>query len=161
MLDESTTVSGHPKLDALDRPYIDCGPAPRATTTGEFWGPLPLLCPYLSKHPVTSDTDPTTNDGSLNAFHEIGQFVNKQWVWNDVQGYMAKNANDTLDTWKLDLKVPCFKGMCAQDWEGFVHGINPIADPAQYVQDPADEHKIFGCDIYCPCSWRCNLDLGF
>lgn len=150
VLDDTSTTSGHPRLDEVDRPFIDCGPPPRPTTTGEIWGPLPLLCPFLSKHPISSANDPTNNDGSVNAFHQIGQFQGRQWVWNDVPGYLAKSDHDVLDTWRLDLKVPCFRGHCAQDWEAYVAGVNPNAATTTdlYVQDPADEHKIFGCDIW-------------
>ena len=150
VLDENSTTSGHPTLGPSDVPFIDCGRAPRELVTGETWGPLPLLCPYLSKHPVKTDADPTTNDGSLNAFHQIGEWQGHQWVWNDVNGYLAKSAQDISDTWNLDLKVPCFKGYCAQDWVAYVSGINPAAATSTdlYVQDPANQHKVFGCDIW-------------
>lgn len=147
--DPTSTTSGEPKLDAVDRPFIDCGPAPRPldTAKGEVWGALPLLCPYISKHPVPNVSG-ESNDGSLPAFHEIGTFVNKQWVWNDVDGNMSKIFGDVFDIWNLDLRVPCFKGQCAQDWDEFVRDNNPQADPFQYVLPESDEHKIFGCDIW-------------
>lgn len=148
LLDEDSTTSGEPRLDAADVPFIDCGPVPRNLVTGEIWGPLPLLCPYLSKHPIRSEGDPSSNDGSLDAFHQIGQFQGRQWFWNDVDGYMAKSDNDTSDMWNLDLKVPCFKGHCAQDWDAYVQGINPNATSTDYIQDPANQHKVFGCDIW-------------
>lgn len=146
--DLENTATGHIKLDPEDKPIIDCGPAPRALETFETWGPLPLLCPYLSKHPLTSDADPSKNDGSLDAFHEIGHWVGRQFVWNDVKGRLAKSEQDLVDNWNIDLKVPCFKGMCAQDWDAFVHGINPNATSTDYIQDPANEHKVFGCDLW-------------
>lgn len=137
MLDFASTKSGEPKLGPTDIPFIDCGEPPRPTTTGETWGPLPLLCPYLSKHP---DNVPA-NDGSLNAFHDIGQFSltqKGQFIWKDVNGRLAKSENDFVDVWNIDLKVPCFKGSCAQD----------DLVPAEYEADPNDEHKIFGCDLW-------------
>jgi len=145
--DPTSTTSGEPKLDLLDRPIVNCGPAPRQLQTGETWGPLPLLCPYLSKRPIPTVSG-ESNDGSLPAFHQIGQFVGKRWVWNEVDGAMSKALGDILDIWNLDLKVPCFKGQCAQDWDKFVTDINPNADPSQYTEDPSNEHKIFGCDIW-------------
>lgn len=110
--------------------------------------PLPLLCRYLSKHPIPGEGDPSQNDGSLDAFHEIGATSTQGWVWNDVKGYLAKSANDYYDTWNLDLKVPCFEGNCAQDWADYVHGINPNANPDDYVQPIKNEHQLFGCDIW-------------
>ncbi len=140
------TGTGEPKLDPADVPFIDCGTAPRPLVTGETWGLLPLLCEYISKHP--DGTPQPGNDGSLNSFHQIGQWVNKQWVWNDVDGRLAKSENDIVDTWTIDLKVPCFGNHCAQDWEKFVTDINSQADPDQYVQPIGNEHKIFGCNLW-------------
>ncbi len=139
------TQSGH--VD--DQGNINC-PRPEEDLSGQgaSYGPLPLLCPYLSKHEETEDGQETDNDGSLAAFHKIGQVVSSTWVWNDVKGRLAKLAPDTSDTWNLDLKVPCFGGHCAQDWADFVHGINPDADPDQYTRPIEDEHKVFGCDIW-------------
>ncbi|MEK7561008.1 MAG: hypothetical protein AAB539_03580 [Patescibacteria group bacterium] len=149
------TMSGH--VD--DGGHMSCPPEPthrpqEVPTTGVTWDMLPLLCPYLSKHPIASSTSATGepifdgNDGSLNAFHQIGAMVGGHWKWNDVAGYLAKSANDIIDWWNIDLKVPCFGGYCAQDWEGFVRGINPDAIPGDYVRPIADEHKIFGCDLW-------------
>lgn len=150
------TVSGHVDdqgnmtcLEPTDNP--DPVNHPNAT-----FGVLPLLCDYLSKHELTEDGQETDNDGSLLAFHRIGEMKDHdndlntpdQWVWNDVTGRLAKSAPDTEDTWNLDLKVPCFGGYCAQDWADFVHGINPNVDPDDYVQDILDEHKVFGCDLW-------------
>ena len=117
---------------------------------------LPLLCPYLSKHPIIDNTefdggpDTSDNDGSLDAFHQIGYISTSTgiWVWNDVSGYLAKSANDYYDTWNLDLKVPCFGGNCAQDWADYVYNINSSANPDDYVQPIGNEHKLFGCDIW-------------
>lgn len=138
VLDELSTRSGEPRLGPVDVPFIFCGDPPRQLATNETWGPLPLLCPYLSKHPISGPNDPSQNDGSLNAFHEIGHWVGRQWVWNDVPGRLAKSENDRVDLWNLDLVVPCFKGSCAQD----------DVVPAEFEADPLDEHKIFGCDLW-------------
>ena len=113
---------------------------------------LPLLCRYLSKHP---DGNPEpSNDGTLPAFHEIGQAVQDpltglwSWVWNDVLGLLVKSDNDIEDNWTIDLKTPCFEGNCGQDWENFVLGINPQADPNAYIQPQSNEHELFGCDLW-------------
>lgn len=145
------TATGHVTLDPVDVPYVDCGPAPRQldASKGEIWGPLPLLCPYLSKHEDTDDGSETNNDGSMPAFHEPYTFVGHQVVWNDVKGRLSKLAQDIADNWVIDLAVPCFGGYCAQDWAEFVHDKNPYAgDPAQWVQPIENEHKVFGCDIW-------------
>ena len=53
------------------------------------------------------------------------------------------------DPWTIDLAAPCFAGACAQDWASFVVKINPNAgDPSQYIQPAANEHKVFGCDLW-------------
>ena len=102
---------------------------------------LPLLCPYLSKH------SPKTNDTSIPAFH--GPLAD----WTDAISNQFKALGKLTKTepstdWTIDLKVPCFAGMCAQDWEKFVTGINPNVNAAEYIQ-PADmEHAIFGCDLW-------------
>lgn len=107
----------------------------------------PSLCPYLSKHP---DNNPSTgpnanNDVGVSAFHDP----------NDPSSYahgklvkLPAIGNDPSDTWTIDLAVPCFRGQCAQDWEDFVHSLNPQADPAVYMADPANEHQMFGCDLW-------------
>lgn len=103
--------------------------------------PLPLLCPFLSKHPdgVNDLQASSTNDGTLDAFH--GPLTG----WNastselyQVAGLLTKITQDTIDNWTIDLHVPCFKGSCAQD--------NIV--PAAYQEDPALEHQEFGCDLW-------------
>ena len=157
------TATGHVGVNASGTVEVDCGPDPRAKDAagnplplGSAWDVLPSLCEYLSKHEQTEDGQEGENDGSLNAFHSMGHVDDKgtidpsddEWVWNDVDGRLAKSAPDITDVWNLDLKVPCFGGNCAQDWEDFVLGINASATPAEYVQDIANEHKIFGCDVW-------------
>lgn len=146
VLDYSSTATGHVSLGPVDEIIIDCGPAPRDLAQGETWGVLPSLCEYISKEP---DENPEPgNDGSLASFHEPFTFVGHQLVWNDVKGHLAKSANDLSDNWTIDLAVPCFGGYCAQDWTDFVHRINPDADPSEYTQPIANEHKVFGCDLW-------------
>jgi len=93
---------------------------------------LPLLCPYLSKHEVGTEN-------GINAFHgSLTNWTLADTISTQVRGLLSKAANDTSDTWTIDLHVPCFAGSCAQD--------NVI--PANYQADPADEHQIFGCDLW-------------
>lgn len=90
---------------------------------------MPLLCPYLSKEEITQDGLEGENDGvSIPAFHEFLE---------EVTGRLSFPAEDLDDEWLIDLDVPCFEGMCAQDWghEGF-------------ELDPEDESEIFGCDLW-------------
>lgn len=82
------------------------------------------LCEYLSKEP---DGTPG-NDGSLGAFHDM---------WAEVDGRLAKSEDDYEDVWTIDLDVPCFEGMCAQDWTHTGYEL------------PADlESQMFGCDLW-------------
>ncbi len=116
---------------------------------------LPLLCPYLSKHEMSADGDNTENDGpGIKAFHGLPgawdlakamSFDSKVW------GVLTSSGGDTADLWNIDLKVPCFRGFCAQDWPTFVatfseDGAN--ADPEAYKADPALQHAVFGCDLW-------------
>ena len=168
-IDEQSTQTGHPKLDAVDVPYIDCGVKvnvpenpgdptanPPVPPTGDGipdnakWGPLPLLCNYISKHPDGVDDGgvESDNDGSLNSFHQAWTWNGRQLVWTDTSGRLAKSDNDTSDNWTIDLAVPCFGGYCAQDWADFVHSYDPQADPNAYTQPIENEHKVFGCDLW-------------
>lgn len=127
------------------------------TQTGAFicpdgYVPLPLLCPYLSKHEVTTDGIVSENDSAgIGAFHGD----TSHWGLDDAQatavtGHLAKSQQDFDDEWNIDLKVPCFQGECAQDWATFVRteSGNPNIDPAKYVQPKTREHQIFGCDLW-------------
>ena len=141
------TVSGH----VNDNGIISCPEVLGPTGQPILYQPLPLLCPYLSKHEMTQDTNrpsDTDLDGWLAAFHQIGATSTQGWVWTDVNGYLSKGDEDISDQWKLDLKVPCFEGSCAQDWADYVHGINSQADPDDYIQPAENEHDLFGCDIW-------------
>lgn len=151
-LENFPTATGHVNVDsATGEVTIDCGPAPAGMpTTNANWGVLPSLCEYVSKHP---DNRPE-NDGSLDSFHAPYTIVKDDndlygIRWNDTKGHLAKLQQDIQDLWTIDLAVPCFGNHCAQDWEAFVTGINASATPAsQWVQPIANEHKIFGCDLW-------------
>ena len=113
---------------------------------------LPLLCPYLSKSEISTDGLKSENDGlALSAFH--GPILSNQWTLAvaksfDVKGHLAKSDQDMDDRWNIDLKVPCFGGHCAQDWESFVKNVNPDAKPEEYIQPIEKEHQLFGCDLW-------------
>ena len=148
MLPNFPTATGHITV-VNGQVKIDCGPDPRPLDptgqplpTGSTWGVLPSLCPYISKE------GEDRNDGDTPSFHQPWQIVNGQIVWLDTPGRLAKSEQDIKDEWVIDLAVPCFGGFCAQDWADFVHGINPNADPKDYTQPIANEHKIFGCDLW-------------
>ena len=116
---------------------------------------MPLLCPYLSKTEISTDgTAPGgENDKgpAIKPFH--GPITLEEWTnavsntWATL-GRLAKSEQDFDDTWNIDLKTPCFEGHCAQDWEDFVHEFNAEAVPADYVQPIANEHQLFGCDLW-------------
>lgn len=159
------TRTGH-VLEATSTPndltdyYINCGEPPRPLVedpgdpvVDEDWGPLPLLCPYLSKHKHTDDPDvdqqsPVDHEIEVDAFHQPWTVVNDIVNWVQATGRLAKSEGDFGDHWNIDLRVPCFGDHCAQDWEEFVEEWNPLADPDDYVQPIENEHKIFGCDLW-------------
>lgn len=96
---------------------------------------LPLLCPFLSKHP---DGTPE-NDGSLDAFHgPIDNWTPEDTEDFEVEGRLSKLEQDLEDIWDIDLVVPCFAGNCAQD--------NVV--PPDYQLNPELEHALFGCDLW-------------
>lgn len=136
-----------------------------ATTTGNFicedaanYHMLPLLCPFLSKHELSTDGNNNENDNPLNqgqngigAFHGLpGPWTLQTTLSTAVFGQLDKSVGDNSDTWNIDLKVPCFKGMCAQDWPDFVRreSQNQNINVDAYKLDPGDEHKLFGCDLW-------------
>lgn len=144
VLDHASTKTGHIIPGTGSEYTIDCGTAPRQMSTNETWGVLPSLCPYISKE----DDNTPNNDSSLPSFHEPFTVSGGAVHYNDATGYLAKSAQDVSDTWNIDLAVPCFSGECAQDWASFVTGINNSANPNDYTQPKANEHKIFGCDLW-------------
>ncbi|TSC81663.1 MAG: hypothetical protein G01um101420_909 [Parcubacteria group bacterium Gr01-1014_20] len=158
--DLANTATGH-VIPTLDDPLtlevdeskggtaytIDCGPTPRELTTGESWGVLPSLCEYISKE--EDGTPGEGNDETMPSFHTPWTVSGGQVNWNDTDGRLAKSEQDIVDNWNIDLAVPCFGGNCAQDWADFVADINPNAgDPNQWTQPLANEHMIFGCDLW-------------
>jgi uncharacterized protein YegL len=156
---EGSTKTGHiivntATTDDLTDYTIDCGTRPEVPNfvfdeQTHKYGVLPMLCPYISKHP---DGTPT-NDGSLNSFHKPFEVINNGIKWNDTAGHLAKSQQDTVDNWTIDLAVPCFGGQCAQDWLSFVRRISGNAEMTQqeadqYTQPTDNEHKVFGCDLW-------------
>lgn len=110
---------------------------------------LPILCPYLSKHETTGDGSVDNDSAGINAFHGDPFFwTPTTTIATQVTGRLGKSVQDTADNWKIDLRVPCFAGHCAQDWDKFVLENNPDVNPSDYVQPTENEHKIFGCDIW-------------
>lgn len=162
ILDHSSTATGHVIVDpqAPNGYRIDCGPTPRRLIDVdlpetpqndiESWDVLPLLCPYLSKHPdgVNDNQVTSSNDQRLPSFHQPFTIENDQVKWNDTKGHLAKSQSDTVDDWIIDLAVPCFGGFCAQDWADFVATHNDQANPDDYVGNIEDEHKVYGCDLW-------------
>jgi len=159
LVDEPLATTGHIEIIENQETRVNCGVPPRILTEGETWGLLPSLCEYISKDGGEEDGRSDENDGTTPSFH-------KPWVivqgddpstpnvetsyidYTDTPGKLIKSLGDEIDNWVIDLAVPCFGGFCAQDWENFVHGINPEAIPAEYTQLIANEHKVFGCDLW-------------
>jgi hypothetical protein len=150
---EGSTATGHVRLGdnpntvEVETHWIDCGEAPiEFNAQTHVYGVLPSLCEYISKEGEDQ------NDDTLPSFHipwTISTTTGTSTInWLDTHGRLAKSDQDLTDRWTIDLAVPCFGGHCAQDWESFVLGINPEADPAEFMLDPEDEHKVFGCDLW-------------
>ncbi len=144
VLDRANTRTGHVIPDGQGGYRIDCGEPPRNLEEGETWGVLPSLCEYISKE---EDLLPD-NDGSLASFHHPFTVSTSSVSWLDTPGRLAKSEQDIDDIWTIDLAVPCFGGHCAQDWADFVAHINPTASSTEFIQPLANEHKIFGCDLW-------------
>ncbi|RJQ36450.1 hypothetical protein C4552_04140 [Candidatus Parcubacteria bacterium] len=156
LMDEPLATTGHLVANQDGSYSVDCGEAPRQLTTGETWGVLPSLCEYISKH------GPDENDGNTNSFH-IPFWVDTNGPTSTVQyldtfGRLAKSdvdtedelPGDTVDNWVIDLAVPCFGNYCAQDWQEFVERVSASStiDADAFTQPIANEHKIFGCDLW-------------
>jgi len=101
---------------------------------------MPLLCPYLSKTPAHEDSPPY-DDYGVPAFHDPSDPA------SIATGTINKD-HDLADEWIIDLAVPCFDGMCAQDYVEFVHSYNPDADPNDYMPPAELESSDFGCDLW-------------
>jgi len=98
---------------------------------------MPVLCHYLSKTPVDNDPKPYTDYG-IPPFHQP----------TDVATGTINKDHDLLDEWIIDLAVPCFEGMCAQDWPEFVRKYNPLADPHEFEAPGDPSGTDFGCDLW-------------
>jgi len=106
----------------------------------ENYTALPLLCGYLSKTPAYDDPQPFDDHGVL-AFHDPTDPANV------ATGTINKD-DDKTDEWIIDLAVPCFEGQCDDGFDEWVRSINPDADPATFILDPALESHTFGCDLW-------------
>lgn len=105
---------------------------------------LPVLCPYLSKHSL----DANENDEDIAAFHGDMNWTMDDTIDTQVLGSLSAEG-DRSDSWNIDLKVPCFKGECAQDWAAFVRSANSsIADPYAYALDTQYKGQDLGCDLW-------------
>jgi len=99
------------------------------------------LCQYLSKTNDDTDGRLGQNDTSLPSYYidnqPTGPSANDfcQTVSGDATGRLAKGAGDTVDTWKVDLKVPPVAGSVGQDW--------PAGCPIV-----AENDKTYGCDLW-------------
>ena len=100
----------------------------------------PTLCPYLSKNPRYEDPSPYDDHG-VPAFHDPSDPA------SIATGTINKD-HDLADEWIINLAVPCFEGMCAQDYDEFVHSYNPDADPDDYTPPAELEDSDFGCDLW-------------
>jgi hypothetical protein len=136
--------------------YSDFEPVIGENASGTFICPqnyvqLPLLCPYLSKHEVTTDGAGENDSVGINAFHGAPPpWTLATTLATQVAGHLSKIQQDFNDQWNIDLRVPCFRGKCAQDWPSFVwaQSGSTSTDPEAYKLDPNDEHKLFGCDLW-------------
>ena len=117
--------------------------------TADDYVALPLLCPFLSKHEISTDGDGENDSGGINAFHgPVSDWTMQDTLDTQVSGRMAKSDQDLDDVWNIDLRVPCFEGHCAQDWANFVWDNNELADPEEYMLPIDLESSLFGCDIW-------------
>jgi len=89
----------------------------------------PSLCPYLSKTIIDFDPEPYTDYG-VPAFHDPDDP-------SSIALGIIDKIDDKEDFWLIDLDVPCFEGMCAQDW---TH--------QGWELDPSLEGETFGCDLW-------------
>ena len=100
----------------------------------------PVLGPYLSKDAVKS-VPPVPSDAeedSLAAFHN--PYDPATWV----HGHLT-TGTDPIDTWRLDVNVPCFVRYCAQDWTHL-----------GWELPKALEHQTFGTDLWVEVSGIAN-----
>lgn len=103
----------------------------------------PYLCPYISKIPQNEEP----GDVGVPSFHD----PEKIWATGTLHKQIIPTdpiPMDIDDFWILDLAVPCFDGMCAQDWPDFVKEHNPNANPDDYTPPESLESSTFGCDLW-------------
>lgn len=102
---------------------------------------LPLLCPYLSK--LDGDPEDKNDEGVLSYYVKGVNGGADKCNWPPTGQEMAigrlakSDNNDLVDLWKIDLKVPPFKGYVAQDW--------PANCP---VLDGNPSGTNYGCDLW-------------
>ena len=89
----------------------------------------PSLCPYLSKLLRDEDPEPYTDYG-VAAFHDPNEP-------SSIATGTIHKYYDLWDEWLIDLNVPCFEGMCAQEWTHY-----------GWELDPNLESETFGCDLW-------------
>jgi len=149
---DAENQTGDPYAQVYDVTGATGTPTTFACPTGYHM--MPLLCPYLSKHELANNCDPTAPKGANNACNGISAFHGDPANWNldvvkdtQVNGTLSA-PGATTTAWNIDLKTPCFKGQCAQDWASFVHAANPDADPTKYMLDKSAEHNQLGCDLW-------------
>jgi len=92
----------------------------------------PFLCPFLSKIP--DGTSGPGNDKGVDAPHIPGFYPEEP-----ATGYLSKKDGDIEDIWTIGLVVPCFQGMCDQNYKWSEFG------PPLF---PELEGKTFGCDLW-------------
>jgi len=89
------------------------------------------LCSFLSKAP---DNTPSNDTGELSYFQN-DHCLSVPTPQDGAIGYLSKAANDTSDTWNIDLKVPPIAGNVAQDW--------PTGCPTVTTNSAT-----YGCDLW-------------
>lgn len=162
----ASTFMNDPKLDDLEymlRQKPKCvdafgdHPPVGEDDNGNFICPqgstmMPLLCPYLSKEEITADGKEQENDGPrIPPFHGLpGIWKLGTTIAYATVGRLIKSAEDITDRWNIDLKVPCFRGECAQDWPKFVstYSASTTINANDYKANPALKGKTFGCDLW-------------
>jgi len=98
------------------------------------------LANYLSKHKDPAEVS-ETSDIEIDAPHYAYTWCGDESSLNSAaiaSGTLSKKAGDIIDRWVIDLKVPCFEGMCDED---------PLMGPQWWVDRDA-ESEVFGTDLW-------------